>query len=351
MENLTHTFVGAALAECGLKRVTPLATTTLLIAANVPDIDVVSGFFGSAAYLEWHRGITHSLVGFPVVAALLAVAVHFISGRRSSLPRLLGVSLIGTATHPLLDFTNAYGWRPFLPWDGTWHFTDIAFVVDPWIWLGLGAALCLSKSETPTRKAFWLVLAALTSLVVFAAGLGWVPKVVWSVGLAVIVTLRLTMTVDEKHRQFINRIAIAGLVLYLVSLSILHSAAIFQAAEVAQRGIAANEQVVQLNAMPTEANPFRWRLVIETERAFHTGDLDVIGGDPVLTRTEREQVPAELVEQARASDVGRRFLRFARFPIFRLVEGEGSRAVEIKDIRFAGVTNGFRVQIALDSDK
>jgi hypothetical protein len=45
MENLTHTFVGAALAECGLKRVTPLATTTLLIAANLPDIDVVSGNF------------------------------------------------------------------------------------------------------------------------------------------------------------------------------------------------------------------------------------------------------------------------------------------------------------------
>jgi inner membrane protein len=349
MENLTHTFVGAALAECGLKRVTPLSTTTLLIAANIPDLDVVSGFFGPAAYLEWHRGITHSLVGFPVVATLLAVGVYFFSRRRASLPRLIAVSLIGTATHPLLDFTNSYGWRPFLPWDATWHFTDIAFVADPWIWLVLGGALFLAKSETRLQKISWLVLATLASLVVIAAGLGVTIRVLWFLGLLVIVTVGLAVKTDEKRRQFINRAAVAGLVLYLGALSILHSTAIFQAAEVAQRAVAANEQVVQLNALPIEANPFKWRLVIETERAFHTGDLNVIAGEPRLERIEREQADPEAIEIARASEAGSRFLRFARFPVFRAAAD--SQVVEIQDIRFAGLTNGFRVRIPVTAPK
>ncbi len=39
MEPLAHTLTGACLAEAGLKRATPLATATLLIAVNLPDID------------------------------------------------------------------------------------------------------------------------------------------------------------------------------------------------------------------------------------------------------------------------------------------------------------------------
>src|SRR5436853_7936151 len=126
MDNLTHTLVGAALAETGLKRITPLATPTLLIAANAPDIDVISRGFGQLAFLHYHRGLTHSLVGLPALAALLAVIVWGCSrglerltgsaAWRARFGPLFGLSLLAIATHPLLDFTNAYGWRPFLPW-------------------------------------------------------------------------------------------------------------------------------------------------------------------------------------------------------------------------------------------
>ena len=43
MENLAHTLVGAALARAGLDRLSPLAMSTALLAANLPDIDVVAG--------------------------------------------------------------------------------------------------------------------------------------------------------------------------------------------------------------------------------------------------------------------------------------------------------------------
>ena len=43
MDNLTHSLVGWALAETGLKRRTRLGTAACVLAANMPDIDV---FFG-----------------------------------------------------------------------------------------------------------------------------------------------------------------------------------------------------------------------------------------------------------------------------------------------------------------
>ena len=39
MDNLTHSLVGAVLGQLGLKKRTGLAVPTLVIAANLPDID------------------------------------------------------------------------------------------------------------------------------------------------------------------------------------------------------------------------------------------------------------------------------------------------------------------------
>ena len=41
MDNLTHTLTGVLLARAGLNRLTPRAMLIVIIAANVPDFDVV----------------------------------------------------------------------------------------------------------------------------------------------------------------------------------------------------------------------------------------------------------------------------------------------------------------------
>lgn len=46
MDPLAHTLFGATLAETGLKRLSRYATPTLLIGANLPDIDAVATAFG-----------------------------------------------------------------------------------------------------------------------------------------------------------------------------------------------------------------------------------------------------------------------------------------------------------------
>lgn len=351
MENLTHTLVGAALAQSGLKRATPFGTATLLLAANIPDIDVVSGAFGPLAYLEWHRGLTHSLVGFPILATLLAIAVYLFSRRRARFWPLLGLSLIGTATHPLLDYTNAYGWRPFLPWSDRWFFLDVAFVADPWIWLGLGGAVFLATSGTRARQLSWSLLFAVVTTVVMLAPTGIVAKLLWLLFAAVIILVRIYFARDEQTRRQVNLGSLVACGVYLGVMASFHMLALYQLAEVAQVAISPNEQVVELNAMPTEINPNRWRSVVATEEAFYMTDLYLFGSsDPTLERIPREQGNLEAIEAARKTQTVERFLKFARFPAVKTVQTGETMEVGIEDLRFAGLTNRFRVRVRLDSN-
>src|SRR5260370_39350928 len=82
MENLAHTLLGLSFAKAGLERVSPLATTALVISSNLPDIDVLSRVQGGAvSHLEYHRGFTHGFVGLLLVAAALTLGLMFIDRR------------------------------------------------------------------------------------------------------------------------------------------------------------------------------------------------------------------------------------------------------------------------------
>ncbi len=146
MENLAHTLLGLSFAKGGLERATPLATTTLVISSNLPDIDVFSRVEGGiVSYLGIHRGFTHGFVGLAILAAGLTIALMFIDRRfrlrrdpfrRPLRPvRIFLLAYLGGLGHTFMDFTNVYGVRPLVPFNTRWFYGDLAFVVDPWIWL------------------------------------------------------------------------------------------------------------------------------------------------------------------------------------------------------------------------
>ena len=142
----------------------------MVLAANIPDFDAVSWFAGGAAYIHYHRNITHSLLAAPMMA-LLAVAIVRVLGR--SEVRWLNawfIALVAVASHLILDLTNVYGVRLLLPFSGRWFHWDATPVVDLTIWtfllLGVAApALArLVGSEIGERrkdagKAGWAVTA------------------------------------------------------------------------------------------------------------------------------------------------------------------------------------------------
>src|SRR4029077_5228686 len=142
MDNLTHTLTGVALSQAGLNRKTRFATLAMILGSNAPDVDIAARFGGGANYLKYHRGITHSIPGVIVLAAVVTAIVYALGRPRQSLPGtgattearppkspsapalnprwLFAACLIATSVHLLMDFTNDYGVRPFLPFSGRW---------------------------------------------------------------------------------------------------------------------------------------------------------------------------------------------------------------------------------------
>ena len=138
MDTLTHTAIGLFLSRAGLNRWTPRAAPILILAANAPDIDILSAAGGSLGYLHYHRHLTHSLIAMPVMALLPVLLVRMATRKPIHWAGAYCAALIAVASHLLLDWTNVYGIRLALPFSGQWFRGDLTSVVDLWIW-----GLCL----------------------------------------------------------------------------------------------------------------------------------------------------------------------------------------------------------------
>src|SRR5688572_13823438 len=214
MDNLTHSLTGLVLAKSGLERLSPAATPLCVVVANAPDFDILTLLTGDRwIYLHHHRGITHSIVGLLALIVLMPTlfyAVAFAIARIRKRPQrlryrgLLLASLIAGASHPLMDWTNNYGVRPFLPWSGRWFYGDLVFIIDPFLWIVLGGAGFLLTSKTRWQLIFWSVLAlVLTGAILFLPqqreAIPHVAafRVIWVAILASIVLARLAGAGDQ----------------------------------------------------------------------------------------------------------------------------------------------------------
>jgi inner membrane protein len=80
MEPVTHFLTGACIGRAGLNRKTAYATLVAVLAAEAADVDVIWGLAGPVEELKHHRGITHTFIAVPVVAAA-AVGVVWLLDR------------------------------------------------------------------------------------------------------------------------------------------------------------------------------------------------------------------------------------------------------------------------------
>jgi len=175
LDNLTHSLVGWALAETGLKNRTRKGLAACVLAANMPDIDV---FFGWAAWapLATHRGFTHGLVGGvllmpPLLSALLWLLDRWQLSRRATFTRpmrfgwLVALCYLGALTHPLLDLQNVYAIQLFSPFSPRWFHSDGLFIISPWLLGILGLGIWLSRRKGGGGPA----IAALVASIAFIA--------------------------------------------------------------------------------------------------------------------------------------------------------------------------------------
>jgi inner membrane protein len=134
MDNLTHSLTGLMLSRAGLNRFYPRATLVLVLAANIPDIDLVTIVRGPLYYFEQHRGITHSIAAAPVMALLPVLIACAAAKSMRGWIAAWAISIVGVASHLLLDFTNTYGIRLFLPFSSEWLHLDLISLFDLIIW-------------------------------------------------------------------------------------------------------------------------------------------------------------------------------------------------------------------------
>ncbi|WP_347303725.1 metal-dependent hydrolase [Croceibacterium sp. TMG7-5b_MA50] len=156
MDNLTHSLVGALIGQAGLKRRTGLAMPALIIGANIPDIDAGCVLIGDMQHLALRRGLTHGPIAMIVLPLLLAGGLYAFDrwqaarGRRpaSRLPVRFGwlwaLATIACLSHPAFDWLNSYGVRLLEPFSSRWFHGDMIFIIDLWLWLGMGCATWLS---------------------------------------------------------------------------------------------------------------------------------------------------------------------------------------------------------------
>jgi inner membrane protein len=309
LEPVTHLLTGACISRAGLNRTTGLATLTLVLAAEAPDLDVLYYFDGSVSGFAHHRGFTHTLLGVPVVAAVVVVGVYALyrvlnrRGWKTRLPPRWGLlfiyALAGGLVHILEDSTNNYGVRPLAPLHPRWYSWDIVFIVDPLMLaaliLGLSgpALLSLITEEVGAAKPRFRGRGG----AIFALAM-----------LAAIIFLR-----DFQHRR---------------ALATLNS--------VTYR----NEDPIRVAAYPYPLNPFVWAGVVETRDFFEMLPVDVASGqlDPqnrARVRFKPEETPITLA--AKKSRLGQVYLDWAQFPLVeaeRLADNAGYR-VRFQDLRFA----------------
>ena len=374
MDNLTHSLVGLTAAKAGLEKLSPGATTLCLLAANAPDVDVaVLVFRDRWAYLHHHRGITHSIVGGVVLAIALPLVFYLGSllvarfRKRDSHVRFKGLllaSVLVTATHPILDWTNNYGMRFLLPWNAKWFYGDFLFVVDPFFWVVLGGSAFLLTAETRKQINLWLVIGSLATVVVVVGSAGRnmsaganVFRVLWLIALIVVVAL-YRARIGHRLRA---RVAIAGLsivIIYSAALAIAHVFALreanLQAADIAASRA---EQLLGVAAMPTLANPTEWLSISETDRATYKFQVSLLrdaGSNPSIARFEKPTgSSAEIIAKAERDSRAQIFLGFARFPGFRVV-GEDcltQTIVQFADLRYTEPGRGrgtFSLDVPVD---
>jgi inner membrane protein len=318
VDNLTHTLTAVALSHAGLHRKTRFATLTLIAAANLPDIDILSRFWGSTSYLKYHRGITHSIMGITLLAFLLGAAIYSLGSKVKSKPGpslrlgwLLILAWIGTASHLLMDFTNSYGVRPFLPFNARWYAWDIMFIFDPLLLLllclglGLPSLLRLVSEEVGARKS----------------------RPTWGAVFSLCGLLCLWGLRDVAHRRVLG---------FLEA----HSYS--------------DQNPVHVGAFPSPFNPFEWTGVVETDTTYNVLPASALESDvdPLTTRQFHKPQDSPAIEAALNTRTGRVFMDFARFPWAETEQNEEGFDVQIRDLRYYTSLGGggFRAQIEMDKD-
>jgi len=359
MEPLAHTLAGACLAESGLKRLSPLASSTLLIAANIPDVDGACYLHGADAAFAFRRGWTHGVLAMALLPLALAAAMlafdRLLAQRNADRPRarprvLLALSFVGVLSHPFLDWLNNYGIRLLMPFSDRWFYGDTLFIVDPWLWLILGGAVMLAWTTHTRGIVTAAVLGLGTTAGVMAAPMvaDW-ARAAWVAGLVIWALARAR--IGEPRRP---AIAIAALLLAGSYIALMYAGSRLAERQVRRLAETRGWNAEQVSAMPVPAEPLRRSVIVVSPDRYLFVPVSWTRGpeagiEPTVFERGARDPAVDAALGAPFVQGVRRWLRFPSYEVTPLRDG-GTRVI-IRDARFAiGNRPGFGVIAIVDVD-
>jgi inner membrane protein len=299
LEPITHFLTGAVLARAGFNRKTALATVTMTLAAEAPDLDVLSSFKGPVYAFAHHRGFTHSFAGLILMSALVTGFIHLVwrlRGRKTNIPNLpprwgllFLFAYVAGLSHILLDYTNNYGVRPFWPFSERWYSWDIVFIFEPALYIILIAGLVLPAIFSRRQP---------------------LPRGRWAAMLALLCVAGLYVARDHEHRKAVHALG----------------AKTFNGAE-----------PLRVSAYPFYWHLYSWYGVGETEDSFATSAMDSRTGGLFDSgpRYIRKPPETQAILAAKRSYLGRVYLDWAQYPLVTETSSGGDSIIEFQDLRFA----------------
>jgi inner membrane protein len=214
--------------------------------------------------LKHHRGITHTFIAIPVVAAVIVGLVWLLhrwnerrrlrklgalhAGPGEPIPLRLQprnvhwgwlylTCFIAASTHIALDWTNNYGVRPMFPFNPRWYAGSFMFIAEPVLWGLFLLALVLP----------------------------------WLLGLA-------DREMGVRRTRFRGRgwaiFALAG----MAALGIWRWTEHTQAQAMLENTQVTSAPVTRIGVQPYPINPFRWHAILETQSFFQTAEVNTQTG-------------------------------------------------------------------------
>ncbi|MBN2584369.1 MAG: metal-dependent hydrolase [Planctomycetes bacterium] len=289
-----HMLAAALVGEVAFRR--KLGWAGIIVAAVgglVPDLDQVAIRLladGPFAYLKYHRGISHSFLFAPVLAAVIAAAACLVC-RTRKFGWMFLAALAGVMCQILLDWPTSYGTQLLNPLSDARYALDWIFIIDPYLTIML------------------------------------------------VVSLALTWRSLKRGDDYV-RVAARGLVVvvaYMLFLGALHGMAMDRL----ERQLADMEvdrgTVRQTVCLPVPLMPMVWTACYSTPGRTHMGLAYVLGDTPIDFHTLADSPPSAAIAAVKADPRTRTFLWFARLPVYdEKVDEQGTSTVLIYDARFQG---------------
>jgi inner membrane protein len=360
MDPVAHTLVGAALAETRFARRVPLAATTLVVAANVPDVDGVTYFVSGDLALLIRRGWTHGVLAMAALpVAVTAFALLLDKLRRRRLPdapaappgRLLALAGIAVLTHPAMDWMNNYGVRLLMPFDGRWFYGDALFILDPWFWLMAATPVVLVRSRGRLAILAWLTAAAVATAVILRSPL--LPagaRIAWLLLAGAVAAWR----VMRGPRDEAPHIALAALLMLAAYCAVMVTGTRLARTEATRWAAELGLTPEHVAPVPVPGNPFARDVFVVLSDRYVFASVDALASPRVRAGDApigRHGAPADVVAAAMTAPQVQGLRRWIRFPAYEVSPLPDGYRVLVQDVRFSRMRRAGIGYMIVDVDR